>query len=148
MSVHYHTGKVNVVADAFSRLYMGSVAHVKEETKDIVKNVHRLARVGVRLMSISDSGVTVQNETESSLVVEVKEKKDSDPILLELKGAVHNQRVEVFSQGIDGVLHYKGRLCILNVGEWTQHILAESHYSRYSIHSGSTKIYRDLQEVY
>ena len=97
MSVHYHTGKVNVVADAFSRLYMGSVAHVKEETKDIVKNVHRLARVGVRLMSISDSGVTVQNETESSLVVEVKEKKDSDPILLELKGAVHNQRVEVFS---------------------------------------------------
>ena len=35
----------------------------------------------------------------SSLVVEVKEKEDSDPILLELKGAVHNQRVEFFSHG-------------------------------------------------
>ena len=41
-------------------------------------------------MSISDSGVTVQNGAESSLVVEVMEKKDSDPILLELTGAVHN----------------------------------------------------------
>ena len=40
------------------------------------------------------------------MVVEVKEKQDSDPILLELKGVVHNQRVEVFSQRGDGVLRY------------------------------------------
>ena len=32
-------------------------------------------------MSISDRGVTVQNGAESSLVVEVKEKQESDPIL-------------------------------------------------------------------
>ena len=32
-----------------------------------------------------------------SLVVEVKEKQDIDPIFLKLKGAVHNQRMEVFS---------------------------------------------------
>ena len=57
-------------------------------------------------MSISDNGVTFQNRVESSLVVEVKEKQDSDPILLELKGAVHNQRVEVFSQGGDSVICY------------------------------------------
>ena len=49
-------------------------------------------------MSISESGVTVQNWAELSLVVEVKEKQQSDPILLELKGAVNNQRVEVFFQ--------------------------------------------------
>ena len=30
MSVHYHPGKANVVADALSRLSMGSVAHVEE----------------------------------------------------------------------------------------------------------------------
>ena len=111
MSVHDHFGKANVLANSLSRLSMVSVAHVEEERKELVKDDHSLARLEILLMSISDSGVTVQNETESSLVVEVKEKKDSDPILLELKGAVHNQRVEVFSQGIDGVLHYKGRLC-------------------------------------
>ncbi|KAH0682737.1 hypothetical protein KY285_020250 [Solanum tuberosum] len=112
MSVHYHPGKANVVADALSRLSMGSVAHVEEERKELAKDVHRLARLGVRLMSISDGGVMVQNGAESSLVVEVKEKQDSDLILLELKGVVHQQRVEVFSQGGDGVFRYQGRLCV------------------------------------
>ena len=37
-------------------------------------------------MRISDNGVIVQNGAETSLVVEFKEKKESDPILLELKG--------------------------------------------------------------
>ena len=69
---------------------MGSVAHVKEERKELVKDVHKLARLGVCLMSILGSGVTVLNGAESSLVVEVKKKQDSDPILLELKGAFHN----------------------------------------------------------
>ncbi|WMV49911.1 hypothetical protein MTR67_043296 [Solanum verrucosum] len=43
------------------RLSMGSVAHVEEERKELARDVHRLSRLGVRLMSISDSGVTVQN---------------------------------------------------------------------------------------
>ena len=61
MSVHYHPGKANVVADSLRRLSMGSVAHFEEERKDLVKDVHRLARLGVLLMSISDNDVTVQN---------------------------------------------------------------------------------------
>ena len=98
MSVYYHPGKTNLVADALSILSMGSVAYVKEERKELAKDVHRLARFEVRLKSILDNGVIVQNKAESSLVVEVKEKQDSVPILLELKGAVHNQKVKVFSQ--------------------------------------------------
>ena len=73
-----------------------------------MKDVQRLARLGVRLMKISQNFLTVQNWAESSLVVEVKEKQDSDPILLELKGAVHNQRVEVFSQG--GMVYFATRV--------------------------------------
>ena len=134
MSVHYHPGKVNVVADALSRLSMDSVAHVEEERKELVKEVHRLAHLGVRLMSISDSGVIVQNGEESSWVVEVKEKQESDPILLELQNVVHNQRVEVFFQGEDGVLCYQGRLCVPDVGELRHHILVEYYNSRYYIH--------------
>ena len=70
---------------------------LRKKRKELVKDVHRLALLGVCLMSISDNGLTVQNGAELSLVVEVKEKKDSDSILLELKGVVNNQRVEVFS---------------------------------------------------
>ncbi|XP_027767790.1 uncharacterized protein LOC114074070 [Solanum pennellii] len=49
MSVLYHPGKANVVADALSRLSMGSVSHVDEAKRGLVKEVHRLARLGVRL---------------------------------------------------------------------------------------------------
>ena len=55
MGMHYHPGKTNVVVDALSRLSMVSVAYVVEKRKELVKDVHRLARLGVRLMSISDS---------------------------------------------------------------------------------------------
>ena len=106
MSMHYQPIKANVVADALRRLPMGSIAHVEEERKDLVKDVHRLDLLGIPVMSISDNGATIQNDAELSLVVEVKEKKDSDLILLKLKGAVHQQRVKVFSQGGYSVLRY------------------------------------------
>ena len=64
MSVNYHPGKVNVLAYAHSRLSMGSVAHAEEKRKKLVKDVHRLARLGVCLMSISNIGVTFQNGVE------------------------------------------------------------------------------------
>ncbi|WMV08147.1 hypothetical protein MTR67_001532 [Solanum verrucosum] len=82
MTVHYHLGNANVVAYALSRLSMDSVAHVEEERKKLARDVHRLT------------------------LLEIKEKQDNDPILLQLKGIVRQQRVEIFSQGGDGVLHY------------------------------------------
>ena len=42
MSVQYHPGKANVVADSFRRLTMCSVAHVEEERRELVKDVHSL----------------------------------------------------------------------------------------------------------
>ncbi|XP_069150509.1 uncharacterized protein [Solanum lycopersicum] len=39
MNVHYHPGKANVVADALSRMSMGSTAHVEDEKKELVKEV-------------------------------------------------------------------------------------------------------------
>ena len=49
MSVNYHLGKANVVADALSRLFMGSVSHIEESRNELVKDVHRLSRLGVAL---------------------------------------------------------------------------------------------------
>ena len=69
---------------------MGSVAHVEEERKEQVKDVYRIASFGVCLISISESDVIVQNGAESSLIMEVKEKKDTDQMFLEIKGAIHN----------------------------------------------------------
>ncbi|KAH0680946.1 hypothetical protein KY285_021901 [Solanum tuberosum] len=50
MSVLYHPDKANVVVDALSILSMGSVDHVEDEKKELVRDVHRLARLGVLLV--------------------------------------------------------------------------------------------------
>lgn len=57
--MHYHPGKANIVADDLSRLSMCGVAYIEEERKELLKDVYRLARLEVCLMSISDNGVTV-----------------------------------------------------------------------------------------
>ena len=49
MGLHYHCGKANVVADALTILSIGSLAHVEEQRKDLVKDIHRLALLGVTL---------------------------------------------------------------------------------------------------
>ncbi|WMV08669.1 hypothetical protein MTR67_002054, partial [Solanum verrucosum] len=89
----------------------GGVAHVKEKGKDLAKYVHQLARLGFSLTDTSDGGVIVHNRLEPSLVAEVKEKHDNYPILLQLEGAGHQQKVEVFSKGGDG------RLCVPKVDD-------------------------------
>ena len=66
MSVHYHPEKANVVADALIRLSMRNIAHVKDKRKELVKDVHRLDRLGIHLMSILDTCLTVPNRAESS----------------------------------------------------------------------------------
>ncbi|KAH0739576.1 hypothetical protein KY290_038281 [Solanum tuberosum] len=64
-SILYHPGKASVVSDALSRLSMGSIAHVEEEKKELAKDVHRLARLGIRLMDSTEGGVVVMNGAES-----------------------------------------------------------------------------------
>ena len=79
---------------------------------------------------------------------EVKAKQDQEPFLLDLKVSVHSQRVSAFEKGGNGVQKYQGRLYIPKVDGLQERILEEAHSSRYSIHPGFTKTYRDLREVY
>ena len=49
LSVLYHPGNANKVVDALNRMTIGSVPHVDEYKKDLVKDVHRLARLRIRM---------------------------------------------------------------------------------------------------
>ena len=63
-------------------LFMGSTAHFEEYKKELAKEVHRLAQLGVKLMNSTEGEVVVVNGYKSSLVLELKGKQDQDPIWL------------------------------------------------------------------
>ena len=56
MNVHYHPCKANVLDDALSRMSMKP--HVENENKELVKDINRLSRLGVRLVDSTNLGVS------------------------------------------------------------------------------------------
>jgi len=92
VNILYHPGKANVVADALSRRSMGSLAHVEPEKRQLAREIHQLACLGVRLVDSEDGGVLLQNTTKSSLIAEVKERQYEDPELVELRERVPQQK--------------------------------------------------------
>ena len=44
MSVLYHLGKANIVADTLSRLSIGTVDHVENDKKELAQEVYHLDR--------------------------------------------------------------------------------------------------------
>ena len=99
MSVLYHPGKTNVVADALCHMTMGSVLHIDEAKKDLVKYDHRLARFSGRYEDSPNGGFMVHHNSESSIVFEVKSKQNLDQPLMELKELVLGKFNESFSLG-------------------------------------------------
>ncbi|XP_075099351.1 uncharacterized protein LOC142176166 [Nicotiana tabacum] len=119
---HYtYGGKANVVADALSQRSMGSLAHIEVDKRTMMKEVHRLANLGVRLLDSEDGGI--------------------------LKEGIHKHKTTTFEQGgDDGTLRYRGRLCIPDVDGLRERIMSKAYNSRYSIYPGSIKMYHDLKE--
>ena len=51
---------------------------------------------------------------------------------------------EGWAMPADGSLRYKGRVVVPQLADLREEILKEFHYSRFSMHPGGTKMYRDL----
>ncbi|XP_070039256.1 uncharacterized protein [Nicotiana tomentosiformis] len=127
---------------------MGSLSHVEADKVKMTKYLCQLASLQVRLVDAEGGRILVQNTAKSSFVTEVKERQHEDPELIKLRESIPQQRQPLFELTGDGVLRYQGRLCVPSVGELRAKILSEAHYSRYAVHPGATKMYRDLRQIY
>ncbi|XP_070005375.1 uncharacterized protein [Nicotiana sylvestris] len=148
LTILYHPGKANVVADALSRKSMGSLARFTAEERPMVMDIQALANRGVRIDHTLSGRLLAGLVAQSSLVGQVKALQFEDSHLAKLRDRVQNEDVKLFAIDSEGVLRRHGRLCILMVGDVKQLILEEAHNSRYSIHPGATKMYQDLRELY
>ncbi|XP_070033025.1 uncharacterized protein [Nicotiana tomentosiformis] len=121
-------GKANVVADALSRRSMGSLEHVEAEKRKLTREIHQLAYLGVQLVDSGNGGVVLQNTAKTSLIAEVKERQYKDPELVKLRERVLQQKKMLLELKGDGVLRYRGRLCVpdvavLGIGLCQRHII-------------------------
>ena len=65
--------------------------------------------------------------------------------ILEMDGTKRKPDFQMFENGI---LKFRGRLCVPDDLELKEEILSEAHRSKYSIHPGSTKMYQNLRQYY
>jgi hypothetical protein len=75
-------------------------------------------------------------EAGSSLLQEICRGQVEDERIQEIKRNIKEEKSPGFSEDDQGVLWYKGRICVPNVKELKDQILHEVHESAYSIHLG------------
>ncbi|XXG62704.1 hypothetical protein AAC387_Pa05g1019 [Persea americana] len=135
--IKYHSGKVNVVADALSRksVVMASLRGVSVlyQFEELGVEVHPL-RQGVMLASMIVS--------EPTFIQKIKDSQLQDPDLAKIVEHI-SERPDL--RVVDGVLYFRDRLCVPNLEDLKNEIMTEAHNTRYSMHPGSTKMYQNLK---
>jgi hypothetical protein len=95
---------------------------------------------------LSEAKVTM--EVEPTLEVEIQESQLEDAKLKEIQQLIPDNKTSDFSEDSQGTLWLGKWICVPDLKPIKESILREDHESAYSIHPGSTKMYKDLKTRY
>jgi hypothetical protein len=90
----------------------------------------------------------VEMEVGSSPLQEIHRGQVDEEKVQEIKHNIKEEKSPGFLEEDQGVLWYKGMICVPNVKELKDKILHEAHESAYSIHLGGNKMNHDLKATY
>jgi hypothetical protein len=121
LEVHYHPDKVNVVEDALSHRHRCNHIMIQPRT-------------------------TCCDPEESSLQVIPHRRLNNIALIPTIKEDVIT--AQCFRQDADGFLWFKDHLVIPKDFKLCRKIMDGAHYSRYSIHPRTNKMYQDLKKKF
>jgi hypothetical protein len=141
LEINYHPGKANVVADALSHKKYCNATFARRMQPELRREIEYL-----NLGMVSEAKVTM--EVEPTLEVEIREGQLEDAKLKEIRQLIQNNKTSDFSEDSQGILWLGKWICVPDLRTIKESILREAHDSAYSIHPGSTKMYKDLKTRY
>jgi hypothetical protein len=100
-------------------------------------------KVNLRIVAKTEA---TKMEVGSNLLQGIRKGQLEDEKVQQIKRNIKEEKSPAFLEDEEGVLWYKGRICVPNVKELKDKILCEAHEFAYSIHPGvnSTRISRLL----
>jgi hypothetical protein len=138
LGINYHPGKANVVADVLSHKKYCNATFARRMPPELRREVEYL-----NLGMVNKAKVAM--EVEPTLEVEIREGQLEDAKLKEIQQLIRDNKTSDFSEDSQGTLWLGKRICVPNLKPIKESILREAHDSTYSIHPGSTKMYKDLK---
>jgi len=140
----YHPGKVNVVADALSRKKAHVSAMMIKELELIEKLRDMNLGLDMEACHIRCSMLRITNE----FLDEVRVEQGKDQGLHQIISELGTKKRKDFKMDRDGILRFRERVCVPSSRVLRKMLLDEGHKSRLSIHSGVTKMYKDLKATF
>ena len=84
----------------------------------------------------------------SDFLDSIRERQLLDASLNRVREQLGSEEARDFALSDDGILRFRGRVCIPDDAKVKRLILEEGHKSRLSLHPDMTKIYQDLKETF
>jgi hypothetical protein len=110
-----------------------------------IKMCEEFNRLNLRIVANMEA---MEMEVGSSLLQEIRKGQLEDEKIQEIKSNIKEEKSPGFLEDEEGVLWYKGRICVPNIKELKDKTLHEAHETAYSIHPGGNKMYYDLKANY
>jgi hypothetical protein len=142
ISVQYHLGKANIVADTLSIKSYFHYMKTHNRRPEISREICQLN------LQIIPQGVLNALQLQPKLEGQIKEAQDKGEEIQHYKELSGKKERQVFRVDEQGKLWFEDRMCVPKDEGLQRLILEEAHHFPYSVHPGSTNMYMDLKQNY
>jgi hypothetical protein len=139
LGINCHPGKANVVVDALSQKSHMNQLVVKSMLSELYDEFDKL---NLRIVANTE---VMEMEVGFTLLKDIQKGQLEDKKIYEINHNIKEEKSPRFTEDHQGVLWYKGRICVPNIKELKDKIHREAHESAYSIYPRGNKMYHDLK---